>query len=141
GQGRKIPLDVSPILTSVLEGMKLKRGAEEFVFGGAAGMRRDTAERERKRLIGNFAAPKFTWHDLRRTCGTFLACAPGIYSGAGAFHAAKRLGHSVVVSERHYAGAINNIPKGAETLEAAMGIQSLLSDTLPKGRQLSARKT
>ena len=126
GHGRRIALDVTPALAAMLESMKLKRGTRKYVFGDGKGLDRNTADRERARLTNSFDAPKFTWHDLRRTCGTFLACAPGIYSGAGAFHAAKRLGHSVLVSERHYAGAVTDISRDAITLEAAMGIAQLV---------------
>jgi integrase len=126
GHGRRIALDVTPALQALMGEMRLKKGTRKFVFGGPKGLDRETADRERARLIESFDAPQFTWHDLRRTCGTFLACAPGIYAGAGAFHAAKRLGHSVVVSERHYAGAITDISRDALTLEEAMGIDTLL---------------
>ncbi|MBK9975011.1 MAG: tyrosine-type recombinase/integrase [Planctomycetes bacterium] len=129
GHGRRIALDVSPALAALLESMKLRRGGRRFVFGDDRGLDRNTADRERERLSAAFGAPKFTWHDLRRTCGTFLACAPGVYAGAGAFHAAKRLGHSVLVSERHYAGAVTDIPRDAQTLEAAMGIAKLLESS------------
>lgn len=140
GHGRRIALDITPALKVILERLRIQKGASNFVFSEPAdrnvlkqqgkavkhkdsGLSKNAADRCRKRLIEKFGAPQFTWHDLRRTCGTFLACAPALYAGAGAFHAAKRLGHSVVVSERHYAGAITDIPKDAETLEAAMGIE------------------
>jgi hypothetical protein len=67
-------------------------------------------------------APEFTWQKLRRTCGCFLTCAPGIFGGASAFMSAKQLGHSVAVAERHYVGVVRGIPPEARTLEAAMGI-------------------
>ncbi|MDC1142289.1 tyrosine-type recombinase/integrase [Planctomycetota bacterium] len=151
GHGRRIALDVSPTLKTMLERLQIQKGASRFVFSDRAGrdvkrqkgnqnkdagMDRNAADRARKRLIAKFGAPEFTWHDLRRTCGTFLACAPGMYAGAGAFHAAKRLGHSVVVSERHYAGAVTDIPKDAATLEAAMGIESELK---PAGQSDGAK--
>lgn len=126
GHGRRIALDVTPALSAMLSAMKLRKGKRQFVFGAGDGLDRDTADRERERLIEAFGAPRFSWHDLRRTCGTFLACAPGVYAGAGAFHAAKRLGHSVLVSERHYAGAVTDIPREANTLEQAMGFDKLL---------------
>lgn len=126
GHGRRIALDVTPALSALLESMKLQSGKRQFVFGDGGGLNREAADRERARLIESFGAPRFTWHDLRRTCGTFLACAPGVYAGAGAFHAAKRLGHSVLVSERHYAGAVTDIPRDANTLEAAMRIDTML---------------
>ncbi len=86
--------------------------------------RHDLAESTRKRLVRDFGAPAFTWLDLRHTCGTFLTCAPAIYGAASAFLSAKRLGHSVVVSEKHYAGAVTVAPE-IKTLEAALKIDDL----------------
>ena len=72
---------------------------------------------------------------LRRTVATFLVNAPGIYAGAGAYKAAKRLGHSVTICERRYAGLVS-IDRNAHTLEAAMGIEVWLDEHLlpPIGR-------
>jgi integrase len=156
GHARTIGLRESPALAALLARLKLQAGANPFVFGCATTdakgkvtyqpMRRDVAEAARRRLIAkerilkgmgrnahkrqprveSFGAPTFTWHDLRRTCGTFLTCAPSIYGGASAFLSAKRLGHSVAVSEKHYAGNLNNISVDASTLEEAMGIADLL---------------
>ena len=76
--------------------------------------------RERREAIH----PWVTFQRLRVTSGTYLACAAGIYgSGNSAYRTAKRLGHSVDVSERHYMGVIRDIPKTAKTLEAAMGLE------------------
>lgn len=124
-QSRRIALKESPALWAMLERMKLQAGGAAFVFGGDAPLQRAQAEPCRKRAISNFGAPRFSWHDLRRTCGTFLTCAPGIYAGASAFLSAKRLGHSVTVAERFYVGAVD-VPVDASTLEAAMGIDDLL---------------
>lgn len=66
--------------------------------------------------------PRFTWQALRRTCGSYLTCAPGIYGAASAFNSSKRLGHSVLIAERLYVGAVRGIPFEAKTLELAMGI-------------------
>lgn len=123
-KGRVIDLGVSPALWALLERMKLQAGNAATVFGP---MRRDVAEACRRRVCMTFGAPAgWTWHDLRRTCGTFLTCAPGIFGGASAFMSAKRLGHSVAVAESCYVGAVSNIPVDASTLEAAMGIADLL---------------
>jgi integrase len=136
GMGRRITLRETPALWALLERMKLQAGENPYVFGSAetndAGkvsyhpLRRDKAEAARRRLQREFAAPVFDWHTCRRTAGTFLTCAGGIYGAASAFLSAKRLGHSVVVAEKHYAGAVNNIPLDVSTLEAAMGIADLL---------------
>ena len=61
---------------------------------------------------------------LRRTCGTFLTCASGIRGAGSAWLSAVRLGHGIDVAQRHYWGAVNNIPVEAKTLEAAMGIEA-----------------
>ena len=89
-----------------------------------APLSRDKAEAARRRLIKKYGAPVFTWHDLRRTCGTYLTCSPGIFGGASAAMSAKRLGHSVVVAERKYVGRIHIHPR-ATSLEQAMGIEPI----------------
>lgn len=146
GRGRAIALNVCPSLVSMLRSMKLQAGpGAVYVFGenGRAPLSRDKAEAARRRLIAaerklkgrgrhvrhreplvqRFGAPAFTWHDLRRTCGTYLTCAPGIYGASSAFLSAKRLGHSVTVAERLYVGTLSELPAGATTLEQAMGLE------------------
>lgn len=136
GHGRVVPLDKTPALAAILVKARLRAGGNLFVFGATVKldggkvrhdpMRRDRAEAARKRLVNEYGAPAFSWHDLRRTCGTFLTCAPGIYGAASAFLSAKRLGHSVAIAEKFYAGALTNIPAKARTLEAAMSIKDML---------------
>jgi hypothetical protein len=132
-RGRTVRLRETPTLWAMLERLKLSAGDSPYVFGP---MRRDIAESCRRRLCGMFGAPAFTWQVLRSTCGTFLTCAPSIYGSAAVFLSAKRLGHSVAVAEKHYLGVIDNIPKEADTLEAAMQIDDLLATpttaSLPK---------
>jgi integrase len=167
GHARTIGLRESPALAALLARLKLQAGGSPFVFGSATTdargkttyhpMRRDVAEAARRRLIAkervlkgmgrnphkrkprveSFGAPTFTWHDLRRTCGTFLTCAPSIYGGASAFLSAKRLGHSVAVSEKHYAGSLNNIGLDVSTLEEAMGIADLLPKPVKAGQTVA----
>lgn len=127
---RRVPLDITPRLLELLVEMYRNRAARPYVFGGAAPFPRDLAETARMRLMDAYDAPRFTWHDLRRTCGTFLTCAPGIYGGASAFMSAKRLGHSVLVAEKHYVGAVTAVDRTATTLEAAMGIEDLVNSRL-----------
>jgi hypothetical protein len=103
-------------------------GEATHVFGGEKPMTLDLSKAARRRLLKDFGAPPFTWQELRRTCGTFLTCAPGIYGAASAFLSAKRLGHSVVVAERNYVGALTEIPAEARTLEEAMGVASLVGE-------------
>jgi hypothetical protein len=62
---------------------------------------------------------------MRRTCGTYLTNAPGIFA-ASAYRSAKQLGHSVQVAEKHYLGLARGISPTARTLEAAMQIESVL---------------
>lgn len=116
---RRIPLDVTPKLVALLEVMNDNSNGS-YVFGGAAALSRDLAETARKRLRRAFGAPTFSWHDLRRTCGTVLACSD-VYAGSSAYLAAKRLGHSVDVSERHYLGAVRPVPD-ATSIEDAMAL-------------------
>lgn len=147
GEGRRISLRETPALTEMLKRMEKESRGGVYVFGGDKPLPRDMAESARRRLcaeerqlIGKgrnphkrepraeaFGAPKFTWHDLRRTCGTFLTCAPAIYGAASAFLSAKRLGHSVAVAERYYVGAVANIPPMAASLEVAMGCADILA--------------
>lgn len=116
--GRTIRLDITPTLWTQLETMKLQAAGAGHVFGPLS---RSVAEGARKRLVATFGAPEFTWHDLRRTAGTFLTCAPSIFSAASAYASAKRLGHSVKIAEARYVGQVKVDPL-ATTLEEAMGI-------------------
>ncbi|MBW7935021.1 MAG: hypothetical protein H3C62_15730 [Gemmatimonadaceae bacterium] len=139
GQARTIDLSVCPALRRILCAIKLKAAGEPFVFGGATPWTRETIDDGRERLIETFGAPPFTWSQrsdgptgekppVRATCGTYLTNAPGIYGAASAFLAAKRLGHSVTIAERHYAGVIHGLPKTAKTLEAAMEVTKELAE-------------
>ncbi|MBX3465510.1 MAG: hypothetical protein KF878_01260 [Planctomycetes bacterium] len=128
GHERAIDLSICPGLKKILEA--LERGKDDvYVFGGKEPWSRSKVESARKRLVDELGAPDFCWSQtedetpaLRATCGTFLTNAPGIYAAAAAFHSAKRLGHSIVIAERHYVGLLKGISKSAKTLEAAMGI-------------------
>jgi hypothetical protein len=68
----------------------------------------------------------FTWQALRRTCGTFLTNAPGIFGAASAYRSAKQLGHSVQIAERHYLGLVRGIARDARTLEVAMQVEDAI---------------
>jgi len=114
GHGRRVDLAVSPVVKRLLSKLKLQSGVGKFVFGGKKPLPRSTAEAARKRLVRTFGAPKFSWQELRRTCGSYLTCAPAIYGAASAFLSAKRLGHGVLVAERNYVGAIRTIPAEAQ---------------------------
>lgn len=116
-QGRVVSFDVSPSLRAMLDVMA-KDNDRVFHWLG-----RPILEAARKRLKAG-GAPSFSWQGLRRTTGSYLTNAPGIYGGAAAFHSAKRLGHSVAVAEKHYLGTVKGIPHTAKTIEAAMGIEN-----------------
>jgi len=137
GEGRRIDLSVTPSLRSMLAAMKLRSGGSRYVFRGTAPVSQAEAKSAQDRLIKHFGAPKFNWQELRRTCGTYLTCAPGIYGAASAFLSAKRLGHSVVVAERHYAGAVTDVPTTATTLEEALDIADLVTQARESGSPMS----
>jgi integrase len=124
GHGRRIDLDVSPSLLPMLRAMRLRAGKATRVFDH---LTEGTLVAARKRLRAKYGAPAFTWQELRRTCGTWLTCAPSIFGAASAFLSAKRLGHGVLIAEKHYVGQLTGISQDARTLEAAMGIEDLLS--------------
>lgn len=116
-RARTIGLEVSPALRAMLAGMR-----PEDAAGPVFGYSRNAVEAAAKRLRGDYKAPTFTWQSLRRTCGTYLTNAPGIFGAASAYRSAKQLGHSVAVAERHYLGLVRGISPTAKTLEDAMGI-------------------
>jgi len=134
GHGRRVDLSPTPRLKAVLSRLRLQAAGRTFVFGDDRPFPRTFADSTRKRLIDQFDAPKFTWQELRRTCGSFLTCSPSIYGAASAFLSAKRLGHSVAIAERHYVGAITDISHTATTLEEAMRIDDLVSRVATGGR-------
>ena len=98
GHARTIDLDVTPHSLALLARRQLAADGCHYVFGTKTTdergrvkhhpMSRDVAESARKRLVADFNAPAFYWHKLRKTAGTYLTCAGGIYGGAGAWMAA-----------------------------------------------------
>lgn len=116
---REVTLAECPAALALLGTLRL-RGGHGRVFPGIT---RGAAEAARTRLVRDYGAPTWTWHMLRRTCGSLLVCG-GILGSAGPFLTAKRLGHSVAVSEKHYLGAILGLPKDATTIEQAAGIEA-----------------
>lgn len=111
GNSRVVDLRVSPSLLTLLA-----RRSPSAIFPG---LTKDRAKRVLRRL-NRRSRVKFSWHDLRRTCGSFLACAPF----GGAYVAAARLGHGVQVAERHYLRRVFVEPE-ARTIEQAMGCEDL----------------
>ncbi|HET9931132.1 MAG TPA: hypothetical protein VFQ35_10615, partial [Polyangiaceae bacterium] len=126
-KARTIGLEVSPALHKLLSAVHLASGGKGSVFA----LSRATAEAAAKRLRAEYGAPaSFTWQALRRTCGTYLTNAPGIFGAASAYRSAKQLGHSVQVAERHYVDVARGIPRDARTLEAAMQIDDAMAKLL-----------
>jgi integrase len=121
GRARTITLSETPTALQLLQAMRL-RGGGNRVFGAWT---KDSAKAARKRLLGEFKAPKFTWQALRRTCAAVLTNSPAIYGAASAYRSAKRTGHSVVIAEKHYVDVMRDLPRDATTFEAAVGIEDL----------------
>jgi integrase len=126
-KARTVGLEVSPALRKMLAAMKLKSGGKGSVFG----LTRGTATAAGRRLGREFGAPECAgWQALRRTTGTYLTNASGIFGAASAYRSAKQLGHSVQVAERHYVGVARGIPRDARTLEAAMQIEAQMASVI-----------
>ncbi|MGE0712262.1 MAG: hypothetical protein AB7N76_32420 [Planctomycetota bacterium] len=127
---RVVDLAPSPALRRLLAALRLRSGGEPHVFGGPEPWSRNLLEAARKRLVREFGAPPFSWQMLRRSCGSYSVCAPGIYGAAAVFLTAKRLGHAIAVSERHYLGALRGLPREARTLEDAMQVAALVGQSV-----------
>lgn len=141
-RARLIGLEVSPALRALLSRLKLGvRSDDHHVFGGEAPYTEDVIDRARKRLCQEYGAPTFTWQQCRQTCATYLVCSSGIFGNATVYLAAKQLGHSVEVAQRHYLGVLRGVPQTAKTLEAAMGIEAQLAEIAPKSVQATKGKT
>ncbi|HEX5658649.1 MAG TPA: hypothetical protein VFX59_15705 [Polyangiales bacterium] len=122
-RARTVGLDVSPALRGILLMLFESSCGTGRVFSFTEGV----AEAAARRLRDSFDAPaNFSWQMLRRTCGTYLTNAPGIFGAASAYRSAKQLGHSVLVAEKHYLGLVRGIPRTARSLEAALQIESQL---------------
>jgi len=120
-KARTVGLEVSPALRKLLIAQRLMTGGTGSVFG----LTRETARAAGKRLKTEYGAPAaFGWQALRRTTGTFLTNAPGIFGGASAFMSAKQLGHSVKIAEDNYVGLFRGIPRQARSLESAMQVET-----------------
>jgi len=120
-RARTIDLSVSPGLRDLLEAMRPDHG-KGLVFG----LSRDEANTALRRVIELGAPASSGWQVARRTCGTFLTCAPGIFGAASAYRSARQLGHSVQVAERHYVGVVRGVSRDARDLETAMQIAAEL---------------
>jgi integrase len=118
---RVIGLQETPSLRRLFAALQLRSGDKT---GPVWDFTRMAAKRSRRRMIEEFGSPAFTYQQLRVTCDCYLNNSPGIYGGAAAFMAAKRLGHSVAISEKFYASAIRGIKPGLRTLEQVLGIET-----------------
>lgn len=125
-KARTIGLEVSPALRRLLAALKLKCGGKGNVFG----LRREEAVASEKRLRQMGAPAGCNYQALRRTCGTFLTNAPGIFGAASAYRSARQLGHSVQVAEKHYLDVARGIRRDARTLEAAMQIEEQMKKVI-----------
>lgn len=125
-RARIVDLAPCPVLKRLLASMKLKAGDAAHLFGGAQPWSRARVEALRRRLTNEYGAPAgFTWQALRSTCQSYLVNAAGILGDAAPFKAAKRAGHSLAVSEKHYLGVLRGLDPQARDLETAMGIADL----------------
>ncbi len=116
---RVIGLQETPSLRRLFAALQLRSGSKT---GPVWDFTRMAAKRSRRRAIEEYGSPPFTYQQLRVTCDCYLNNSPGIYGGAAAFMAAKRLGHSVAISEKYYASAIRGIKPELRTLEEVLGI-------------------
>jgi len=122
-RARTVDLSLSPVLVEILgaQAPKAERKGPVWKLTG------DEVKAAAKRLTSKYGAPGFwNWQALRRTCGTYLTNAPGIFGAASAYRSARQLGHSVQVAERHYLGVVK-VAKEAGTVEAAMQVEDELS--------------
>lgn len=121
---RTITMVECPLALDVLRALRMRGGDRVFPE-----LSREIAEGGRDRTHDKYSAPTWTWHMLRRTCGSLSVCS-GLHGGAGAFLVAKRLGHSLAVAERHYLGAMVNLPKDATSIEQAGGFEAEAREVL-----------
>jgi integrase len=118
-KARTIDLSACPIVREILRALP---DEGPYVFGGSKPLHRDVTKRWKRELQ---ALPsRWTWKQLRSTCGTWLVCAPGIFGGASVYMASRQLGHSTRVAETHYWNVLRGIDPQARTLERAMAIES-----------------
>ena len=120
-RARAVDLRISPVAVDLLRALKLRTPGELVFPEWTQGRLENTV----RRLQKEYGAPPFSMHVLRRTCGTLTTCAPGIFGGASAYLTAKRLGHSVEISERSYLGVLRDLGPAAKTIEAAAGIEDI----------------
>lgn len=116
---RTVTLTECPSVLELLGAMRLRSGGAGRVFR----IERKPAESMRRATMRDYKAPVWDWRTLRRTCGSAIVCA-GVLGPGSPFLAAKRAGHSVAIAERHYLGALTDLPRDATTIEQALGIEA-----------------
>lgn len=131
---RTIMLDVCPALRALLVQLHAESRGKGKVFK----LTRGEADAAINRLRETYGAPTFTWQMLRRTTGTYLTNAPGIFGSASAYQSARQLGHSVAVAEKAYLGVLRGIPREARTIEAAMQLEKVVAKLLPGEQESEA---
>jgi integrase len=114
-RGRTIDLSVCPTTRDVLRLLRA-RNEGAFVLGRHKVL--DRAVMKRWIHQNQVAGFEWSWQVLRQTCESFLVCSPGL--GFGIYKAAKQVGHTVAVAEKHYVDIVRGIPPEARVLEDAM---------------------
>lgn len=131
-RARTIGLEVSPALRSLLAALRLKTGGKGSVFGLTEGVVDAAIKRLQQEGEDGYGAPEFSAQKLRRTCGTYLTNAHGIFGAASAYRSAKQLGHAVQVAEKHYVNVARGIPRDARDLETAMQVDDLMAEVVKR---------
>ncbi|MGB0973318.1 MAG: tyrosine-type recombinase/integrase, partial [Mycobacterium sp.] len=116
---RWVLLHVSPGLR---EAFRRAKRTGPFVFGGSSPMARTTSAAARKRMKKAVADPDFDWKKVRRTTGSHLTTA---LNGWTLIQAARQMGHSAEVAQRHYLEAFHGIR--GDTIDETMGIADLMA--------------
>jgi len=121
---RTIYLDYSPGLRDYLIRLKLATGGK----GNIVGITYDQAGKALPRLRNIYGGPpRFNWQAMRITGSSYLTSAPNIFGAAAHSQSAERLGDSWKTAEKYYAKSLAGIAKDATTLEAALGIEDLVT--------------
>jgi integrase len=110
---RSIYLKHSPLLAHLVSD---PRGRTGTILGGST----ETLGTARERIAERFSVA-FDCQALRRTCGTYLTCAPSIFKAAAPYMSATQLGHSVQVAQSNYVGVVS-VSSDACTTEDAMSL-------------------
>lgn len=132
-RARSLEFDVAPTLATLFEALREAAGdpaPTDRVWPGAAAYWPASV----RVLVARYGVRPFTANTLRRTAGTVLTCAAGIFGGSSAYLSARRLGHSVTIAERVYVGLLRGLPPTAKTIEAALGVEDLAAAIIAKVR-------